>query len=234
MNGGEAEIAGQRRAVDREGGAGERAGAQRQHVGAGGAGGEPLAVALQHEDVGQQMVGQHDGLRALHVGVAGHGRVHGLGGARHQRPLHGPEHLAGARGHLLEVEPLVERDLVVARAPGVQLAADLAHQLEEPALDVHVDVLELGPEGERAALQLTPHRVQAGDDPIALGIGEQAGPRQRAGPRHAAHDVVRPQPLIERQRAGEARGGRIGGAEPGARGERAIGRAHGSSPRCRP
>jgi hypothetical protein len=191
-DGGEAEVASQRRAVDREGGAGQRRGAQRQHVGAGRAGGKPLAVALQHEDVGQQMVGQHDGLRALHVSVAGHRRVHRLGGTRHQGPLHGPEHLVGARGHVSEIESLVERDLVVARAPGVQLAADLAHQLQEPTLHVHVDVFELGPEGERAAGQLNPDGFQPGDDPVALGIGEQAGPRQRVGPRHAAHDVVGP------------------------------------------
>jgi len=113
-DGGEAEVAGQRRAVDGKGGAGQRGRPERQHVGPRGPGGEPLAVALQHEDVGEQMVGQHDGLRALHVGVAGHRRVHRLGGARHQGPLHGPEELDGARHHGLEVEPLVERDLVIA------------------------------------------------------------------------------------------------------------------------
>ena len=47
--------------------------------------GEPLAVALQHEDVGQKVVGQHDGLRPLEVGVARHRRVDRLGRARQQR-----------------------------------------------------------------------------------------------------------------------------------------------------
>ena len=94
-DGGEAEIAGERLAVDREGRAGERGGAERQHVGAGGAGGEPLAVALEHEHVGEQMVGEHDGLRALHVRVAGHRRVAMPLGARDQRRLHRAQPRAG-------------------------------------------------------------------------------------------------------------------------------------------
>ena len=75
--------------------------------------------------------------------------------------------------------------------------------------------------------QLGPDGFQTRHDPVALGLGEQAGPRERAGPRHAAHDVVGPEALIEGQRAGEAGRRRIGRAEPRA-GQRPLRRAHGS------
>ena len=48
----------------------------------------------------------------------------------------------------------VGRDLVVARARGVQLAADGAGDLRQPPLDRHVDVLVLVVEPERAAVEL--------------------------------------------------------------------------------
>ena len=53
-----------------------------------------------------------------------------------------------------QIEPLVERDLIVAGAARVELAAHRPRQLDEPALDVHVDVFELPPEREAAALDL--------------------------------------------------------------------------------
>src|SRR6185369_4010428 len=121
------------------------------------------------------------------------------------------------------------RDLVVARAPRVQLAADLADHLQQAALDVHVDVLELGTERERAGLQLPPHRREPAHDAIALGVGEQSGPGEGPGPGDAAGDVVGPEPAIEGEGAREARRGGIGsGAEPGPR-QRLVGGAHGSS-----
>ena len=221
----EAEVARQRLAVDGERGAGQGGRAQRQHVGPRVAAGEALAVALEHENVGQQVMGEDDRLRALQVRVARHRRVHRLRRSRQQRLLRAAQ--PGHRlGHdVLEVETLVQRDLVVARATGVELAADVPHQLDEPPLDVGVDVLQLGPEAEGAGVQLAAHRLQSLHQRVGLGGGEQAGAGQRARPRDAAGDVVGPQPLIERERAGEALGGGIGGLAEAP----APGLAHGSS-----
>ena len=51
-------------------------------------------------------------------------------------------------------EPEVGRHLVVARARGMQPAGRRPDQLGEPALHVHVDVLERAIEAELAALHL--------------------------------------------------------------------------------
>jgi len=48
----------------------------------------------------------------------------------------------------------VKPGLIVARARGVQPPGRGADQLGQPRLDVHVDVLELHPEGEGAGRDL--------------------------------------------------------------------------------
>ncbi len=54
----------------------------------------------------------------------------------------------------LDPEAEIERDLVVARAGGVQPAGGRADQRRQPRLDVHVDVFELARELEIAAFDL--------------------------------------------------------------------------------
>ena len=61
----EAEGAGGELAVNGEGGAGESAGAEGAPVGAVGDDGEALAVAPEHFDVGEEVMGEGDGLGAL-------------------------------------------------------------------------------------------------------------------------------------------------------------------------
>ena len=61
-------------------------------------------------------------------------------------------------------EPEVGRHLVVARARGVQPAGGRPDQLGEPALDIHVDVLERAREGEGPRLDLDSDRVEPASD----------------------------------------------------------------------
>ena len=77
-------------AVDRQAGAGQRGGAQRQHVRPAAAIGQPQPVALELFAIGQPIVrGQHR-LRPLEVGVAGQDHV-GVGvAAADKRPLQAP------------------------------------------------------------------------------------------------------------------------------------------------
>ena len=51
-------------------------------------------------------------------------------------------------------KPEIGRDLIVARARGVQPPGRRPDQLGEPALDVHMDVLERALEGEFAGFDL--------------------------------------------------------------------------------
>ena len=85
------------RAVDRERGAGQRRAAQRAFVQPAAAIGEPAAVAVQHLDIGQQMMAERHRLRGLQMGEAGH-RIGGMRrGAIGQRAHHVGDLRASAR-----------------------------------------------------------------------------------------------------------------------------------------
>ena len=73
--GGEGEGVGGDGAVEREGGAGDGSAAEWAEVHAGAGVGEAGEVALEHGDVGEEPVGEEDGLGALEVRVAGHDGV---------------------------------------------------------------------------------------------------------------------------------------------------------------
>ena len=92
----------------------------------------------------------------------------------------------------------------------MELAAHLADQLHEPTLDVGVDVLELRPKRKRAGLELAAHGLEPFHDRVALSVGQHARPRQRARPRDAAGDVLRPEPTIEGEGGREPLGGGVG------------------------
>ncbi len=211
------EIARERLAVDGEGGAREGGGAQRHHVDARAPVAEARAIALEHEDVGEQVVGQQHRLGALQVRVAGHRRLAVLLGLGDERALHVHQSRVHVVEDVPEIEPLVQRDLIVAGAAGVELAAHRPRQLDEAALHVHVDVLELAPEREGAALELAADPVEARQQALELRLGDQLRPRERARPRRASGQIVGPEPPVEGQGRGEGFGGRIGpgGEAPG-------------------
>ena len=71
-----------------------------------------------------------------------------------QRPLIGGERAVDAVDGVAHPEPEIGRHLIVARARGVQPPGGRPDQLREPALDVHMDVLERALEGELAGLDL--------------------------------------------------------------------------------
>ena len=75
-------------------------------------------------------------------------RQSGGAGEVQQAPHERPDEPACARGVLAEVEREVRRHLVVARAGRVELAPERSHDLREPPLDRHMDVLIVGDGGE--------------------------------------------------------------------------------------
>ena len=111
-----------------------------------------------------------------------------------------------------------ERDvgghLVVARARGVQPAADRPGELGEPPLDGHVDVLVVGREREAALAQLGLDRVQAGQQRVAVLVRDDPLRGQHARVRARLRDVVGPQAPVEADRRVEGlEGGILGLAE---------------------
>src|SRR5436190_1053713 len=95
-----------------------------------------------------------------------------------------PRSLASASRSIGNAVPaFVDRDLVVAGTPGVQLAADLADQLLQSPLDVRVDVLELGAIREGARRELVPDGREPPHDRVALGGGQEPGSGEGLGPR---------------------------------------------------
>ncbi len=112
-----------------------------------------LGIAEQGLGMGKQVMADCDRLRALKVGVSRHHPAcmpAGLGGESVDHPCD-RRHELGCRDTAVQAE--VERDLVVARAAGVQGGAG-RRDLGEPALDSRVDVLVRVEEDEFTLVQL--------------------------------------------------------------------------------
>ena len=164
----EAELGRHRAAIGVEVDPGQRARPERQRRRLLGGEAQARAVALEHPHVGQQVMAEVDGLRALQVRVARQRPVEvALGGVDQRGHERGDRIDAGQR-RLAREERDVGRHLVVARARGVQPAAHRARQLGEPPLDGHVDVLVVGREREAALAQLGLDGVQAGQQRVAI------------------------------------------------------------------
>ena len=84
---------------------------------------KPAAVAPEHLDIGQQMMAEGDGLRRLQMREARHDGGGIFLGAVDQRGLQVAQHRLQPVDRVAHPQPEIERDLVVARARGMQPAA---------------------------------------------------------------------------------------------------------------
>ena len=118
-------------------------GPERRHVQPAARIGQPAAVALDHLDVREQVMGEEDRLGGLDMRRARAGRP---SPSRSASPTS-----ARSKSSERRVEPIdraprpqaqVRRDLVVARAAGVELAGQRPDPVGERRLEVEVDVLE--------------------------------------------------------------------------------------------
>ena len=162
--------------------------------------GEAAAVARQHLDVSQQMVAEGDGLRRLQMREARHHHIEMRLRLARQRELQGGERRVGGVDPVAHIELEVGRDLVVARARGVQPPGGLADQRLQAALDVHVHVFQRPREGEPPRLDLLQHPVEAGIDLLRVVLGDDALGRQHGGVRLRGADVLGRQSLVEADR----------------------------------
>ena len=109
--------------IERVAGPGERPGAQRRDVEPGAGIGDAPAIALQHLDVREQVVGEQDGLGGLHVCRAGQDGVPLALGEVNERPLEADDPGVEPVARPARPEADVRGDLVVARPARVQLPA---------------------------------------------------------------------------------------------------------------
>ncbi len=137
----EAQLGGDRLRVERKGGSGQRPGAQRRERRPDVPVGETVEVAAERVRVLGQLVPEGHRLGVLQVGEAGSRAVDVGLGLVGQRDDQVDEGRRDGPGPVAQVEAEVGGHLVVAAAPGAQLPADRAEQLEEAALDRRVDVL---------------------------------------------------------------------------------------------
>ena len=190
-------------AIERIPGTGQRAGPERRHVGPAPGVGEPVAVALGHLDVGQQVVGEQHRLGRLDVGRPGQdGRALALGEGD-QRALEVQQRDVEPLDRPAQPQPEVGRDLVVARATGVELPGDRADALREGGLEIEVDVLEVRVPGHRPVGDRHGQALQAPDQVTDLVIGQQARAAEAADMGDRPRDVVGGQLAIEVDRARE-------------------------------
>ena len=177
-------------AVQRIGGGRQRAAAQRRHIHAGDRVVQPADVAQQHFGVRHQMVPKGDGLRPLQMGVARHDRVCPAVGllAQHADQLH--QLRPQRRDRIFEIQPNVQRHLIVAAAPGVQPFARVADARGQFAFHKGVDVLGVRVNGQRAGSQIRSDRGQPVADGFAVRCRDNALLRQHCGVRHAAGNVL--------------------------------------------
>src|SRR6185369_11116478 len=176
----------------------ERGGAERQPVGARADLAHPLGVAREHLDVREQVVRERDRLRDLQVREAGQDGLGVLRCELDERALHVAEQHADRLDLLAQPQPHVGRDLVVARAAGVQLLTGVAGELDQARLDVEVDVLEIDPPLERLLLDLFGDLRHAAADRGEVGCGDDAAVGEHRRVREAALDVGAPEALVER------------------------------------
>ena len=198
----EAQLPRQEVAVYGVGDAGQGAGAQGKLVGPLAAVQQPPPVALQHPEVGQQVVGEEDGLGVLQVGVAGHDDAQvGLG-----QGDDGPLQAADGGGRLPagvhDEQAQVGGDEVVAGAGGMQPARRLAQLLVQARLDVQMNVLQLVAEGKGARLDLGTYLLEGTGDGLGLLGRHDALSRQHAYVGQRAGDVV----AVEAAVVGEGKG----------------------------
>ena len=109
----------------------------------------------------------------------------------------------------LRPQAQVRRHLVVARPPGVELAADGADPAGEQRLEVEVDVLERRVPGDRAGLDVEPQGGEAALEGGDLLVGQQPGAAQAADVGDRPRDVVEGQLGVDLDRPGEVRHPRV-------------------------
>ena len=174
---------------------------------------EPREVAAQRRDVREEEMRDQHRLRRPEVRERRHQRVAGrCAPGRRARRSTARDRALQQRNAAAQVEPQIERHLLVARSAGVQPAAGVADPLDQLALDEAVHVLVV-------ARRRTPDRRAPASRIVGQRRLDLLARRRRVStpascerprPREAAGDVVFEQPAIEAERGAEVEGRGVG------------------------
>src|SRR6185437_10832574 len=164
---------------------------------------QAAGVALKLADIGEQPVGDEDGLGALEVRVAGH---HGFACALSEVDEAGTPFAQTGEGGvdgLAHEEAHVGGDLLVAAAASVELEGEVADDPGELKLGEVVDVLGLGGFGYDRWSQcgLGENFVQTVEHGDQFGIGEDACGGDGAGMRLRGGDLLWEETPVEGEAA---------------------------------
>ena len=104
--------------------------------------------------------------------------------------MHAAQPGHGVADDLAGVEPHIQRNLVVARPPGVQPPRRRADELVQPPLDVHVQVFQRGIPRKIAGLDFLLDAAQALDDGLRVFLADDALLCQHPGVGYRTGDVL--------------------------------------------
>ena len=143
---------------------GQRTASQRQGIRMLGDFGEALTVAVQRPEMAHPPVREQDRLRLLEMGVTGDINIDVLAGPVEERFLKGTELRVQFGNDVQHPHAEIRDHLVIAAAPGMQLAAGGSDDLGQAAFHRGVDVLVRVLINEGAFADLLQHTVQPGVD----------------------------------------------------------------------
>ena len=111
--------------------------------------------------------------------------------------LHLPQRLPQVLQCAHEIEADIRGHLIVAAAPGVQLARHRPHEFPQATLDRRMDVFVRGNKLELATLELAGHLSQAHDERTTLFLSQHAGAADSLGVGDTSLDVHLGQTLVK-------------------------------------
>lgn len=184
-------------AIDGQSRAGDGGDAERALVDSFSAIGDSLPVAFELFDVGQPVVRREHRLGSLQVRVGGQDNVKVILTTRKKRGLQIDQQRIDFIEGLPDPHSGVRADLVVSAASGVQFAAGVANPINQGLFDMHVDVFELEPHRQFAAIQFTSNGFQSVLDEFEFLVRQQihVAKHVRVGDRSA--NVVLVQPRVK-------------------------------------
>ncbi len=190
-------------AVNRIVGAGQRPGPERHHVQPHQGIADPALVPLEHLHIGQQMMRQQHRLGPLQVRVARHrhGTIRLRLGDQDTFELLDPSNELIQL--VTEIQPDIQRDLVVPAAACMQLSAQRADQFRQSSLDRHVNVFIAGRKAESPAIEFCLHRFKPAHDNPRFTRSQHTCLAQRLAMGNTTLNVMCVEPTVDRHRHGE-------------------------------
>ena len=189
--------------VDGEGRSGQGACAERHDIRPPEAVLHPPLVALAHFHVCEHVMGKKDRLGGLQMGVPRHDNPEVLLRLEDQRVDQQVEVSADLDQFVPEVEPDVERNLIVARTTRMEAFPSFPDSSGKSCLDVHVDILERDREVELPLLDLTKDFLQPADYFLHIRQRNDLLPSEHTGMGNRAPYILVIEALVELDRSGE-------------------------------